>query len=526
MANMSVSLLMRTVKVQSDFDISRNDIVTLFKHVGQVSSVYHCGFGEYFVIFESGVSLATALNLTGKWIGLTRVEVTEVKQVEDLKRLDECTRWGDNYQTVNMEVSHGSDPGIGGGLFTSTPDVSGGEPKTVLPSEIGVSSILEQLGKLPEVMRQQIRESLGGVKEVKPSTSKNVHFQEDVNQDWVGAGSGNETNPFLVPMEGAAIPARDPTTVQQAFPQARLNTFSGTNAKGEVSYAIWRSEVRGYVRENLIPQTQVLQAMRRSLRGAAADVLLTLGDEVTVEGALGKLDSIFGDVWPADVLLEQFYTARQAEAENVATWACRLEKIASQARKVTYLDIGMLRSKFWSGLRSVDLRNALRHKYDSGVAFEDLVGCGRVAEIECNDVRGNRGSSASVPSSSHQVAQVNTLPQNIGEYVRSQVSENLNILGGKLDNVLQKLEHTNKKDARPGVAQAPRQFMPPIPPPPFLFQPNVPPPPVPGAVMGERGWEFYPQTGSNSFNNTREFQGQCFRCGAYGHRRFECTQGN
>ena len=70
--------------------------------------------------------------------------------------------------------------------------------------------------------------------------------------------------------------------------------------------------------------------VRRSLQGRAADVLLAMGSEVSVQQLLEKLDVRFGDVRPSDMTLEQFFTARQLPAESVSPWGCRLEDLLSR----------------------------------------------------------------------------------------------------------------------------------------------------------------------------------------------------
>ena len=149
--------------------------------------------------------------------------------------------------------------------------------------------------------------------------------------------------------------------------QARLSPFSGDDAKGDVSFELWKFEVRGMVRDGLFPNAVVLQSIRRSLRGTAADILLHLVEDVKVDDLLSKLEKVFGNTLPPEAILEEFYSAKQRESEKVAMWVCRLETILSKLPVGTFTpdaSKGMLRTKFYSGLRLSVMRNALRHSFD------------------------------------------------------------------------------------------------------------------------------------------------------------------
>lgn len=165
----------------------------------------------------------------------------------------------------------------------------------------------------------------------------------------------------------------------------RLPVFSGSEAKGEASFVHWRYEVRCLVSEGL-KDSVILQAVRRSLRGQAADVLLHLGEGVAIRDLLAKLDVVFGDVLSTESVLENFYSSRQLAKESMALWACRLEDILQKAvLKGAFEESAskeMLRSKFWSGIFDPNMKMALRHHFDSGMDFSDLLTHARVVEDE------------------------------------------------------------------------------------------------------------------------------------------------
>lgn len=270
---------------------------------------------------------------------------------------------------------------------------------------------------------------------------------------------------------------REPTAAERAGPsgsssmgtQARISQFSGEGAKGDVSFEQWRFEVRSMVKDGIFAEPIILQTLRRSLRGTAADVLLHMGAEVSVEDVLTKMERIFGNILPPEAILEQFYSAKQMEREKVATWACRLEDVLSKLQDCQDKEVPlvsgavaktMLRTKFYSGLRTGPLRNAIRHNFDSGATYEDLLVAARVAELEEEQDR--------------KTAKV------------QQVSAN----DGATDQVLAGLEAMNKRLKQVEETQ--------------------------NKMADTQGRKDSSQT------TKRPFTGKCFGCGEEGHPRYRC----
>ena len=77
----------------------------------------------------------------------------------------------------------------------------------------------------------------------------------------------------------------------------------------------------------LAPSRKLTNQTQDSLRGRATDVLLAMGSDATVRQILDKFDVRFGDIFPTDVTLEQFFTARQLLNESIAACGCRLEDL-------------------------------------------------------------------------------------------------------------------------------------------------------------------------------------------------------
>ena len=69
----------------------------------------------------------------------------------------------------------------------------------------------------------------------------------------------------------------------------------------------------------------VAQAIRKSLRNPAKNVLLPLGTAASVDLMMDKLEGVFGNVAKGQSVLKEFYTAAQLETETVTAWGfvCR-----------------------------------------------------------------------------------------------------------------------------------------------------------------------------------------------------------
>ena len=90
--------------------------------------------------------------------------------------------------------------------------------------------------------------------------------------------------------------------------------------------------MRGIQKDANYTEALLLQPIRRNVRASAADVVLHLGKDATVDVVLGKLDQIFGSILSVESLLERFYVAHQLQTETVATWACRLADLLCQVQ--------------------------------------------------------------------------------------------------------------------------------------------------------------------------------------------------
>ena len=242
--------------------------------------------------------------------------------------------------------------------------------------------------------------------------------------------------------------------------QACISTFSGDGNKGEVSFAQWRFEVRGLVRDKIYSEPVIIQTLRRSLRNTAADVLLHMGESVKIDEVIEKMDKVFGNILPSEAVLEQFYSAKQLAAESVAVWACRLEDILSKLKTPLFskdVTKSMLKTKFYSGLRPGCLKNALRHSFDGGSNYDDLLVAARVAELE--EEQENKATARAQQS----------------VVVDTGMAAKLDKVLASLETMQSRLDRLERKEQRPPPSQPPNK------------------------------------------QRTRSFTGNCYGCGQTGH---------
>ena len=165
-------------------------------------------------------------------------------------------------------------------------------------------------------------------------------------------------------------------------PPLRISTFSGDGK--DSTYDLWKYEVTCLMHEGH-PKEALLMAVRRSLRGEAANVLMRLGTVEGIHEILEKFDSIYGSVLETEDILAEFYSARQKPAEDCASWSMRLEDLITKAvkkGKVSPHDVNeMLRMMFHKGLRQ-ELRDISGHLFQSITDFDKLRVAIRKLEME------------------------------------------------------------------------------------------------------------------------------------------------
>ncbi|VDI00952.1 Hypothetical predicted protein [Mytilus galloprovincialis] len=147
--------------------------------------------------------------------------------------------------------------------------------------------------------------------------------------------------------------------------------------KSEVSFDVWKFEVKCIIREGNYTDTILLQCIRGSLKGKARGLLLSLPDGATPTQIIEKLDGIYGNVFSSEALLQKFYMETQKQGQSVADYGMRLEDIAQKAVEKD--------QRVWSGLRDPLLKNASRYKYDTVEKFDQLLKEIRSIELDLSN---------------------------------------------------------------------------------------------------------------------------------------------
>lgn len=183
------------------------------------------------------------------------------------------------------------------------------------------------------------------------------------------------------------------TTMQTkytGFP--RISPFTGSS-KRETSYELWRYEIQCLVSEKVYSDDQILQAIRRSVKGEAANVLMRLGSSASIDTILQNMNFIYDTIDSGQMNVEQFYSAEQEDNENVSQWGCRLEYLINKAVIRGEVDKSqmeeMLRHAFWKGLRP-SLKDVSGYIYDKHITFSELRA--KLRSIEQDQDRRKKGT--------------------------------------------------------------------------------------------------------------------------------------
>jgi hypothetical protein len=92
---------------------------------------------------------------------------------------------------------------------------------------------------------------------------------------------------------GGAAPSNSAAGTAPTFsliPTPRLPVFDG--GEKDTSFQLWKNEVRCLSRDQV--EHVVVQAIRRSLKVKAADLLLHMGSDISVDRFLEKFEVVFG----------------------------------------------------------------------------------------------------------------------------------------------------------------------------------------------------------------------------------------
>lgn len=149
-----------------------------------------------------------------------------------------------------------------------------------------------------------------------------------------------------------------------------LPHFSGESqpVKGSVTFRVWRHAVMGLQADGGYGEYVLIDAIRRSLSGQAAQVLTSLDYAATSIQVMEALELAYGDVSDDMVTWQHFYNARQLKGESLISWYTRLQELLREASRGETLSdskkMNMMKSQLWTYLYDASLREAARHKFD------------------------------------------------------------------------------------------------------------------------------------------------------------------
>lgn len=206
-----------------------------------------------------------------------------------------------------------------------------------------------------------------------------------------------------------------------------------------------------------ITQSTLVQAIRRSLRGIAKRVLISLDSQASPHEILHKLDALFGEVATHGMVMQEFFNAAQKPEESAATFGCRLESLIQTA--IDNRSVGregsndLLRHKFWTSLYSDRLKSQTRHKYDAITSFDELLREIRVVEKEldlCSEAKDkSQDSTKKKKAQSHNVTaeveyqQATSLSEVSKEFdskLKALETKLTSQIDAKFDKILEKLD--------------------------------------------------------------------------------------
>lgn len=226
---------------------------------------------------------------------------------------------------------------------------------------------LNPKGNNPAELGQWMKDYIAQTKDIPPGASK-------VDQTGVRQDVKPKIPPLSLPSEGSSISRTRSVTTLSPYPP-KIRTFSGGDNKGDTTYDIWRYEVRMVLKDSGYTREQKDFAIRRSLTGSAARIVMYQGPDKPLSDILETLDSVYGSVENKQQLLSEFYGARQREDEDITAWSGRLEEIIGKGLEkgiVRQNEVNsMLHSMLWTGLRQ-ELKDISGYKYDNIQDFNKL----------------------------------------------------------------------------------------------------------------------------------------------------------
>lgn len=221
-----------------------------------------------------------------------------------------------------------------------------------------------------------------------------------------------------------------------------LPTFSGDEKAKTNVFEVWKYDVHCLIDECIYPMHVIREAIRKSLKGTARGVLLHLGEDASVRDILTELEAVYGNVQTSERLKEQFYSERQRDDETVADYSMRLERLLSRLPGPVDKSARneMLRSRLWSGLRDLELKNVSRYLYES---IDDYNALRKELRAIEEDLRQSKASS--VPFKTKAEVKTTTVVPEFKQNQRADTPEAKQFVTTVESKVLKQLEIMTKQ---------------------------------------------------------------------------------
>ena len=131
-----------------------------------------------------------------------------------------------------------------------------------------------------------------------------VNMQASTSEPWSMKDRGDDT-PRKLAVESPTTPTRDdevsqvrkmtgPTTV---YAKPYIPTFSGNaERKGDVTFRQWKYSIGCLKRDDTMSLSALTAAAKRSLKGDAAELVMNIGEEATLDDVITALKIPYGEV--------------------------------------------------------------------------------------------------------------------------------------------------------------------------------------------------------------------------------------
>ena len=327
----------------------------------------------------------------------------------------------------------------------------------------------------------------GGFPVPRQSSTLGPRFTYGAGKASNGAGYGGDNRGSFMQAPSQVIP---PPAYNGSAHHIRISNFSGVS--GDLCrYDTLRYEIQCLINQG-VPDSHILSAVRRCTKGVAQETLMHLSPTATLWEVITRFDMVFGDIQPVQVLLSEFYSATQKTGETIIVWYTRLEDMVRKIRTKDPNSISndmyqlTLNNKFWSGLYSQNVRNALRHKLDQDPASPELFVAARQLETEFF-----------TSAKTHQVATDITPP------MEKCLKQMLDRMSG-LEEKFQALQTSNSRYQPGGKPWG------------SYNRPRV------GPSQQQQPQHPHDASGQSTLSFQGRPKGKCYRCHKFGHYKSEC----